>query len=297
MRVAVTGGTGLIGTALIASLSRDGHTVHRLTRRPAGSGDFAFDADRGVLDEAAFHGVDAVVHLAGEPIAQRWNEGVRRRIMDSRRTGTALVAGALARLGTRPRVLVSASAVGIYGDAGDAPLTEASPVGDDFLAQVCIAWEGAADPARAAGIRVVHPRTGVVLSPEGGALERLLLPFRLGIGGRIGSGRQWMSWISLPDTVAGLRRMIEDPGLEGPVNLVAPLAVTNAEFTETLARVLGRPAWFRVPAFALRIAFDDMADATLIAGQRVLPARLEAAGHRFAHRDLESALRAVLGRA
>lgn len=296
LRVAMTGATGLIGSALARSLAEDGHAIHRLTRRPSRRGDFEFDADRGVLDEAALVGVDAVVHLAGEPIAQRWNERVRRRIMESRRTGTAIIASALARRGAGPTVLVSASAVGIYGDAGDGTLTETSPVGDDFLAQVCIAWEAAAEPARAAGIRVVHPRTGVVLSAGGGALERLLLPFRMGLGGPIGTGRQWMSWISLADAVAGLRRMIADPALEGPVNLVGPQPVTNADFTATLARVLGRPAVLRVPAFALRLAFDDMADATLLASQRALPARLHAVGHRFAHPTLETALRAALAK-
>lgn len=294
MRVAITGATGLIGTALGESLARDGHTVHRLTRRPRITRDFVFDPGRGILDPEAFRGVDSVVHLAGEPIAQRWNRQVRERIRESRVAGTRLVSDTLAQLADAPRVLVSASAVGIYGDRGDEQLTEESAPGGDFLSAVCTQWEAAAGSARLAGVRVVHPRMGIVLSSRGGALQRLLLPFRLGLGGRIGTGTQWMSWISLDDAVSALRHVLQRDELRGAVNLVCPAPVTNAEFTRTLAGVLHRPALFPVPAFALRLAFNEMADATLMASQRVLPTRLGSTGFTFAHPELDSALRAVL---
>lgn len=294
MRVAITGATGLIGSALRASLAAKGHEVRRLTRRPRGAGDFAFDPAHKVIDTTGFEGVDAVVHLAGEPVAQRWTDAVRRRIRGSRVEGTRLVAEAVAAMVRPPRVLVSGSAIGFYGERGDETLLETSAPGDDFLSDVCVAWEAAAAPARDAGIRVVHPRTGVVLSPDGGALQRLLLPFRLGLGGRVGSGDQWMSWISLVDTVGALRHMIDDAGLAGPVNVTGPAPVTNAEFTRVLAAVLHRPAFIPVPAFALRIAFNEMADATLMVSQRALPERLEKSGFPFRHRSLEAALRAVL---
>lgn len=284
----------MIGSALAHSLSADGHAVHRLTRSPARTGDFAFDPARGVLDPAAFDGVDAVVHLAGEPVAQRWTEEARQRIMKSRVEGTRLVAKALASRADRPQVLVSASAIGIYGDRGDEVLTEASEAGSDFLATVCRAWEAAAEPARVAGVRVAHPRIGVVLSPEGGALQRLLLPFRLGVGGRIGSGDQWMSWISLPDAVAALRHVLDADLLAGPVNVVGPAPVTNAEFTSALGAALHRPTFLPTPAFALRLVFKEMADATLMASQRVVPGALAATGFRFSHRTLGEALEAVL---
>ena len=294
MRVAITGATGLIGSALRTSLAADGHDVRRFTRRPRGTGDFAFDPARGVLDTAGLEAVDAMVHLAGEPVAQRWTDAVRRRIRESRVEGTRLVAGAVAAMARPPRVLVSGSAIGFYGDRADETLRESSSPGKDFLSGVCVAWEEAAAPARDAGIRVVHPRVGVVLSADGGALHRLLLPFRLGLGGRVGSGDQWMSWISLADTIGALRHMIDEASLEGPVNVTAPAPVTNAEFTRTLAAVLHRPAFLPVPAFALRIAFNEMADATLMVSQRALPTRLEEGGFAFRHRSLEPALRAVL---
>lgn len=294
MRVAITGATGLIGTALRASLAADGHEVRILTRSPRAAGEFRFDPAAGVLDPAALESADAVVHLAGEPIAQRWTDTVRRRIRDSRVNGTRLVAAAIAAMARPPRVLVSGSAVGYYGERGDETLLESSLPGNDFLSEVCVAWEAAAAPAREAGIRVVHPRIGVVLSEKGGALQRLLLPFRLGVGGRVGSGDQWMSWISLADTVGALRHTIDDADVEGPVNITGPAPATNAEFTRTLAAVLHRPAFLPVPAFALRIAFNEMADATLMASQRAMPGRLTDAGFAFRHRSLDGALRAVL---
>ena len=293
MRVAITGATGLIGRALTESLLRDGHAVTRLTRAPERPGDVLFDPSRRLLDPAAFRGVDAVVHLAGEPIAQRWNDAVQRRIRESRVQGTRLVAESIASLEERPAVLVSGSAVGYYGDRGDEVLTEDSAPGDGFLAEVTVAWEGAAEAARDAGVRVVHPRMGVVLSERGGALERMLLPFRLGLGGRVGDGRQWLSWISLDDAVGALRHAIDVPSLDGPVNVVGPAPVTNAAFTEALGRALHRPTLFPIPKFALRAVFTEMADATLIASQRAMPQALVASGFRFAHADIDAALRAA----
>ena len=294
MRIAVSGATGLIGSALARALADDGHVVQRLTRSPAGPSDIRFDSARRLLDVAALEGVDAVVHLAGEPIAQRWTDDVRRRIRDSRADGTLQLASALAALERPPRVLVSGSAVGIYGDRGDERLTERSAPGDGFLADVCIAWEAAAAPARDAGIRVAHPRIGVVLAPDGGALARLLPPFRLGLGGRIGDGRQWMSWISLPDVVAMLRRLVDDDAMSGPYNATGLSPVTNSEFTRELGAVLHRPAILPVPSFALRVLFREMADETLMASQHAAPERMLAAGFRFAHPTLRQALQAVL---
>lgn len=298
MRIAVTGATGLIGRALVRALAAAGHRVDRVSRRaPApGSTDVQWDPERGRLDPQALAGIDAAVHLAGESIAAgRWTSTVRARIRESRVGGTRLLAATLARLDPPPRVLVSASAVGYYGDRGDEPLDEASPPGSGFLADVAREWEAAAEPARAAGIRVVTPRIGLVLAREGGALGRMLLPFRLGLGGVVGSGRQYWSWITLPDLVRVLERALEDASLAGPVNAVAPGPVTNREFTRTLGRVLGRPAVLPLPAAAVRVLLGEMGEALLLGGARVLPRRLERAGFQFQHPGLEGALRAVLG--
>lgn len=294
MLIAISGATGFIGAALTASLEDDGHVVRRLTRRPRRAGDVAFDPARRLLDPAALEGVDAVVHLAGEPIAQRWTESARRRILESRTQGTRLVADTIAGLTTKPRVLVSGSAVGIYGDRRDEVLTEASAPGNDFLARVARAWEDAAGPARDAGVRVVHPRPGMVLHRAGGALARMLLPFRLGLGGPTGSGRQWTAWITLTDTVAALRFLIADETVSGPVNLTAPEPATNRELTRMLGRVLHRPAIIPTPPLALRLVFRGMADATLLASQRAVPRVLEGSGFAFAHRTVEAGLRAAL---
>lgn len=294
MRVAITGATGLIGRALSESLSRDGHTVLRLTRTPSRAGDVAFEPARKLLDPAALRRVDAVVHLAGEPIAQRWNADVQRRIRESRVQGTRLIADTLASLEDGPRVLVSGSAVGYYGSRGDEVLTEQSAPGDDFLAEVTVAWEIAAERARDAGIRVVHPRMGLVLSSQGGALARMLLPFRLGLGGRVGDGRQWLAWVSLEDAVDALRHLIDAPGIEGPVNVVSPNPVNNATFTDALGRVLNRPTLIPIPRFALRAVFTEMADATLMASQRAIPEVLRSSGFGFEHPDVDAALRSAL---
>lgn len=295
--IAVTGATGFVGRALVASLTRDGARVLRLVRRAPGPGEAWWDPAAGRLDPAALEGVDGVVHLAGESIAAgRWTAERKRRIRDSRVEGTALLARALASLAAPPRVLVSASAVGIYGNRGDEILREDSPPGVGFLAEVGQAWEAAAAPAAAAGIRVVQPRLGIVLSPDGGALARLLLPFRLGVGGPLGSGAQWMSWLSLDDALGILRAALARDELAGPLNAVAPTPVTNEEFTRSLGAVLRRPTLFRVPAAALTLVLGEMAEAALLASQRAVPDALLRAGHRFQDPDLEPALRRLLGR-
>lgn len=292
--VAVSGASGLIGSALTRSLTADGHAVRRLVRGRAAAGEIRWDPATGEIDLAALEGVDAVVHLAGEPAGARWTAAKKRRIRDSRVEGTRLLAGALAKLERPPSVLVSASAIGYYGDRGDERILEDSPPGEGFLPRVAAEWEAALRPAEQIGIRVVRLRTGIVLSREGGALRRLLLPFRLGVGGVLGSGSQWMSWISLDDVVSIIRFALERDDISGPVNAVAPEPVRNSEFTRTLARVLRRPAWIPVPAFALRLLFAGMADEALLASQRVVPARLLAAGFPFRHTQLESAIRAAL---
>jgi uncharacterized protein (TIGR01777 family) len=296
--IAITGSTGLIGSALAEELRAGGHTVRRLVRseRHRRPGDALWDPAAGRLDPHALDGIDAVVHLAGEPIAQRWTTEAKRRIRESRVRGTELLARTIASLARPPRVLVSGSALGIYGDRGDEELDEASAVGHDFLGAVATAWEAAAEPAARAGVRVVKIRTGLVLSPRGGALAKLLVPFRLGVGGRVGSGRQWVSWIGLDDAVGAIIYALGTEALVGPVNLAAPAPVTNAELTETLARVLRRPAIVPVPAFVMRLVFGEMGEATLLASQRMRPRRLLESGYRFRYPTLEAALRHELGR-
>jgi uncharacterized protein (TIGR01777 family) len=298
MHIAITGSTGFIGSALVDALSAAGHAVRRLVRheRDRRSGDVLWDPAGARLDPRALDGVDAVVHLAGEPIAQRWTPSAKRRIRESRVRGTELIATTLVQLARPPRVLVSGSAMGIYGNRGDEELDETSASGTDFLAEVATAWEAAADPAARAGVRVVKVRTGLVLSPRGGALAKLLLPFRLGVGGRMGSGRQWMSWIALDDAVGAIRHALAADALRGPVNLAAPNPVTNAELAATLGRVLRRPAIAPLPALALRLALGEMGEATLLASQRMRPRRLLETGYRFEHPTLEAALRHELGR-
>jgi uncharacterized protein len=280
-RIALTGSHGLIGSALAERLAREGHALERLARDGA----------------APAEGTDAVVHLAGAPISVRWTEAAKREILRSRAEPTRALAEALARMRAPPRVLVSASAVGFYGDRGDEILDESSAPGEGFLAEVCRAWEDATRPAQAAGIRVVNARTGIVVSRRGGALGKLLPPFRLGAGGRIGDGRAWWPWIDLEDEVAALLQAIRDERLAGPVNLTAPNPVRSAEFTRALARTLHRPHLVPTPAFALRAAFLGMADETLFASQRALPRKLLAAGFAFRHETLESSLRAQLAEA
>ena len=256
--------------------------------------DIAWDPMGDVLDARALEGSDAIVHLAGAPIARRWTTARKREIRESRVRGTSLLARAVAAMAVKPRVVLSGSAVGYYGDRGDELLDERSASGDDFLAEVVRAWEAAAAPIAEAGVRLVLLRTGIVLSPAGGALEKLLLPFRLGVGGPIGGGRQWMSWISLDDHLRAMEHALFADALHGPANLVAPNPVTNATLATTLGRVLRRPAVIPVPRFALELMFGEMAKATILGGQRAAPHALVAAGFEFAEPTLEGALRAVL---
>jgi uncharacterized protein (TIGR01777 family) len=290
--VAVTGATGLIGSALVEQLRASGARVRRLVR-PGGGGadDVEWDPMRGVLAPNALDGVDAVVHLAGEPIAQRWSADKKRSIRETRVRGTELLARTIADMSGGPRVLLSGSAVGYYGDRGDELLDEQSAAGTDFLARVAREWEQATASASDAGVRVVHVRTGVVLSPKGGALAKLLLPFRMGVGGPIGNGHQWMSWISLHDQLRAMEHALASSDMAGPVNFVAPNPVTNAEFASTLGLVLTRPALVPVPSVAVELLYGEMARATILAGQRVLPKALAASGFEFAHPTLEQALR------
>ena len=293
MRIAITGASGLIGTALTAALADAGHDLlHVVRHAPTGSAEVQWDVDAGTIDASALEGVEAIVHLAGENIGQRWSDEVRRRVLDSRVNGTRLIAETASGLAGRP-VLVCASATGFYGDRGNEIVDEDSVPGQGFLAEVVEAWEAAAEPARAAGLRTVHLRQGIVLSRHGGALERLLTPFKLGTGGRVGNGRQWWSWVSLADTVSAYLFTL-DHQLEGPVNVTAPGTVTNRDFTKALARALHRPAIFPLPAAAVKAAFGQMGEEMLLAGQRVAPRKLEAAGFTFAQPDIDSGLAAAL---
>jgi len=282
MRIAVSGSHGLIGSALSAHLSAAGHCVERLVRsEPAGAREILWDPAGGTLDAARLEGLDAVVHLAGENVAGRWTRAKKARIRDSRVRGTRLLAEALARSSRPPKVLACASAIAYYGDRGEEVLSESSPPGRGFLAGVCRAWEAAAGPAAQRGIRVVNLRFGLVLSRAGGALGRMLPIFRVGLGGRLGDGRQVWSWVALDDCVAAIGHALASRDLAGPVNVVAPHAVTNAELTAALAGVLSRPAPFAVPGFAARLAFGEMAGEVLLASARVEPARLLAGGFCF----------------
>ncbi len=299
MLVAVTGASGLIGTALVRRLQAEGHQVLRLTRsRPSGPDQVQWDPMAGRLDPDALAKADAVVHLAARNIGDRlrWTAATKRDLLQTRVEGTGLVAETMAGLAEGPRVLVCASGVGFYGDRGDEVLTEASSGGRGFLADVVRRWEQAADPARAAGLRVVHLRTGPVQTAAGAGLPKQALMFRLGIGGRLGSGRQWLSWISLDDIAGAYLHALTREDLDGPVNAVAPNPVTNAEFTATLARILRRPAVLHVPAFGPRLVLGEAADELLFVSQRARPARLQATGYRFQFPELEPALRHTLGR-
>jgi uncharacterized protein (TIGR01777 family) len=298
MKIVVSGASGLIGSALVPALRGDGHEVVALGRAPqasAGAPGLVWNPETGFIDRAGLDGCDAVVHLAGENIAgARWTAAFKQRLRDSRVRGTRLLAETLARLHRPPAVLVCASAVGIYGDRGDELLTEDSPAGAGFLADLGRAWEAAAEPARAAGLRVAHLRFGVVLTARGGALAKVLPVFKAGLGGPLGSGRQWWPWLALDDAVGIARFALARPDLRGPVNAVAPGLVTQAEFARALGGALGRPARVPTPAWALRLAVGEMADAALLASARVRPARLLAAGYAFQHGELDPALRACL---
>ena len=299
LTVAVSGSSGLIGSALLERLRQDGHTVVPMVRRPAKDGEIHYDPRNGVLDPESLVGVDAVVHLAGAGIGdRRWTDRYRREILESRTLSTSLIAEAMASVANRggPRVLLSGSAIGFYGATGDEELNERSTAGNGFLADVCRAWEAATSPAEDAGVRVVHLRTGIVLSPRGGALKKLLPLFRFGLGGRMGSGRQWQSWISLDDEVGAIVFLLT-ADISGAVNLTAPAPVTNAEFTKVLASTLSRPALVPVPSFGPKLLLGgELADALLFTGQRVLPERLTDAGYSFEHPTLSEALGTLLQR-
>jgi uncharacterized protein (TIGR01777 family) len=296
MKILVTGSTGLVGSALVSELRTDGDEVLRLVRsQPQAADEVLWNPEKGIEEIERTEGLDAVVHLAGENIAAgRWSEERKRRIRDSRVQGTRVLSEALASLASPPKALASASAIGYYGDRGDEILTELSAPGEGFLPDVCRQWEAATEMAERTGIRVVHLRFGVILSEAGGALQKMLTPFKLGVGGKVGSGQQYMSWIALADVIGIIKQAIKDESLSGPVNVVAPNPVTNLEFTKTLGRVLSRPTVFPVPAFALRLAFGEMADAALLASERVEPERLKEAGYIFEYPELEGALQHIL---
>ncbi|MEU6313929.1 TIGR01777 family oxidoreductase [Streptomyces sp. NPDC047014] len=296
MRIAITGSTGLIGSALVRSLRADGHDVVRLVRREPrpGRGEARWDPDTGYVDPAPLAGCEAVVHLAGAGIGDhRWTDAYKRKIRDSRVRGTATLARALAALDTPPAVLVSGSAVGYYGDTGDRVVDEDSPAGHGFLPSVCVEWEAAAAPARAAGIRTAFARTGLVVAKDGGAWGRMFPLFRAGLGGRLGDGRQYWPFISLRDEVGALRHIIDTPALHGPVNLTAPEPLTNRQITAAMGRVLKRPAVLPVPAAALRIVLGEFSQ-DVLTGQRARPARLLESGYVFRDPGIEQAIRAAL---
>ena len=296
MQIAITGASGLVGSTLVPLLTTGGHQVTKLVRREAAEGEATWDPE-GEFDAAALDGIDAVVHLAGENIAaSRWSEKVKDKIRSSRVQGTRVLCEGLAKMQNPPKVLVCASAIGFYGDRCDEELNEESANGTGFLADVAQEWEAATQPARDAGIRVVNLRFGVILSPKDGALAKMLLPFKLGGGGRVGSGKQYWSWISIDDAAGAVHHALMTDSLSGPVNAVAPNPVTNGEFTKTLGRVLNRPTILPLPAFAARLALGEMADALLLASIRVEPKELRRSGYEFRQPTLESALRHLLGR-
>src|SRR5579863_63778 len=294
VKVLVSGASGLIGSAVVPALRSRGYEVTRLVRGGAsGKGDIAWDTSRPLAPESV-SGFDAVVHLAGESIVGRWTDAKKKRVRESRAQGTRNLAEALAATPQRPRVFISASAIGFYGDRGEETLREESSSGSGFLPEVCREWEAAAEPAATAGIRTAQMRFGVVLSASGGALGKMLPPFRMGVGGIVGGGRQWMSWIDIDDVVGAIQHAMKTDALRGPVNVVGPKPVRNAEFTKTLASVLSRPAIFPMPAFAARLVFRQMADELLLASQRVEPAKLMASGYVFRQPELRPALENIL---
>ncbi|HUS12359.1 MAG TPA: TIGR01777 family oxidoreductase [Pyrinomonadaceae bacterium] len=296
MKILISGSHGLVGTALIKSWEAAGHEISRLVRHyPNSSSEIEWSPDRYSIALARIEGFDAVVSLAGESIAEgRWTDEKERRIRESRVKGTKLLGDALANLTHRPKTFTCASAIGYYGNRGDEILTEESAPGNDFLAEVCVEWEKATALATEKGIRVVNARFGIILDANGGALKKMLPPFRMGVGGRIGSGRQWMSWIALDDVVGALNFVLTNDALRGPVNFVTPNPVTNAQFTRTLGKILSRPTFFPIPAFAVRLIFGEMGEALLLSSQRVEPQRLKSTNYQYQYSQLEAALAAIL---
>jgi uncharacterized protein len=292
-RILVSGVSGPIGKALLPELRKRGHVIRLVRGRVTGNDQISWNPAQ-ALPPQQVEGFDIVIHLAGETIVGRWNAAKKARIRDTRVQGTKTLVESLTKTAHPPRVFICASAIGYYGDRGDELLREESAPGSDFLAQVCREWETATQPATNAGIRTVNTRFGVILSRDGGALPKMLPPFRMGVGGRIGTGRQWMSWIHIADVVGAIEHALDNPSVSGAVNVVGPNPAMNAEFTRTLARALHRPAIFPMPSFAARLAFGEMGDALLLASQRVEAAKLTANGYRFQFEDLSAALAALL---
>ncbi len=296
--VLVTGASGLIGTKLVAALEADGKRVLRAVRRDVRSDhEISWDPPNKKIDRDQLEGLDAVIHLAGANVAgRRWTNAYKQLLIDSRVDGTTLLAETIASLDRKPRVFACASAIGYYGDRGNETLDEGAACGDSFLPELCMQWERSCQPARDTGIRTTNMRIGVVLSPEGGGLKKMLLPFKLGGGGILGNGRQFFSWITLDDVVRAIQFVVDNESFAGPVNLVTPNPVTNRELTKTLGRVLSRPTVLPMPAFAARLLFGDMADELLLGSARVVPSSLTDAGFSYQHAELEPALRHLLGR-
>ncbi len=296
MKILLSGSSGLVAKALTPQLLRRGDLVSKLVRVPSKNPDEIYwDPEKGAINAQSLEGFDAVVHLAGESIAgARWSEAQKKKIRDSRVNGTQLLSETLAKLSRPPKIFLCASAIGFYGDRGAEILTEDSSIGSLFLSKICKEWESAAQPAAKNGVRVVNLRFGIILSAQGGALAKMLFPFRMGLGGVIGSGKQYMSWISIDDAVGAITHVMNTESVRGPVNVTAPAPVTNLEFTKTLGKVLRRPTIFPMPAFAARLAFGEMADELLLAGAKVESAKLKSSGYVFQHPSLESALKELL---
>lgn len=297
MRILIAGASGLVGSALVPKLKAEGPEVTRLVRSAAGSGEIEWHPDRGSIDAAALEGFDAIINLAGDGIADgRWTEEKKRRILDSRVNGTRLLSETMASLSLKPATFINASAIGFYGNRGDELVDEESGPGEGFLAKVCREWEAATAPAEKAGIRVVKLRFGVILTKDGGIMGSMLRPFKLGLGGKVGAGKQVISWVAMDDVVAAISFILYHQTLRGPINVVAPQPVTNEEFTKTLGRVLSRPTFMAMPAFAARLAFGEMADEMMLSSTRVAGKVLSDAGFKFQYPEIEGAVRAMLAR-
>jgi uncharacterized protein (TIGR01777 family) len=296
MKVLIAGASGLVGSALIRALDAAGGEVTRLVRSPARAGEIEWHPNNDQIDGAHLEGFDAVINLAGENIAAgRWTDDQKRKIRDSRVNGTHLLSEAIAKLKQKPKVFLCASATGIYGDRGEEALDEQSDSGGGFLAGVCREWEQATEPAVQAGVRTVNLRFGPILAREGGMLAKLLTPFKMGMGGKVGSGKQYISWVAIDDAVDAIKMALDNESLRGPLNIVSPNPVTNEVFTKTLGHILNRPTALAMPAFAVRLAFGEMADEMLLTSQRVMPKKLTDAGYEFQQPELEGALRSHLG--
>ncbi|MDX6403903.1 MAG: uncharacterized protein QOH70_1358 [Blastocatellia bacterium] len=296
MKIVIAGASGLVGSALIPALEAEGAEVTRLVRSSAGAGEIEWHPNNDQIDAKSLEGFDAVINLAGENIAAgRWTDDLKRKIHDSRVNGTHLLSEAIAKLAQPPKVFLCASATGFYGDRSDETLDEQSDSGGGFLAGVCREWEQATDPAIAAGVRTVNLRFGPILARDGGMLAKLLTPFKMGMGGKVGSGKQYISWVAIDDVINAIKLALKDETIRGPLNIVSPHPVTNEEFTKTLGHVLSRPTALAMPAFAVRLAFGEMADEMLLTSQRVIPKKLNDAGLQFEYPELEGALRKHLG--